>query len=415
MDFVWSSAVKDLRRRLRDPVGLILWLGIPFVVLSLLLLAFGGSGNVKPRAHLLVVDQDDSFLSGLLVGAFGQGEMSELFDVETVELEEGRETLGRGDASALLVIPEGFGHAVLNRLPTTLELSTNPAQRILPGLVEETLEIVVEGVFYAHRLLGDELDTVASLLEGETELSTAVLFEMSGSVQELVSHVSGYLLPEPVLSLESTVEADEHAGAGHNFGALFFQGMFFMAIVFMAQGLSDDVWKERAQGTLRRLVTTPQAVAKVLAGKLLAAMLIYIALAVLVLPIGAWLYDFSFAWLPVAAIWVAFSGLLLLVLFTLLQLFAPSQRAGSILSSLVLFPLIMIGGNFFPLELMPAWLAAIGRRTPNGWALEQLKAILAGAARPEALAAAFAGLAVTGALAFLLGSWRIRRGFASAP
>ena len=410
MAFLWSCVVKDLQRRLRDPFGLLLWLGIPFVILAILLLAFGGSGKVKPQARLLVADLDDSFLSGALAAAFGQGPLAELVLVEAVDLEEGRERIGDGDGSALLVIPAGFGDAVLSGGASTLELTTNPAQRILPGIIEETLEVVVEGVFYARRLLGDELETVSALLDADTGPSNATLVQLTVEINEVVTRISKYLAPEPVISLDSRVEEEEQPDL--NFGALFFQGMFFMAIVFMGQGVSDDVCAERSQGTLRRLVTTPQAISTFLGGKMLAIGVVFAAAATLVLPIGAWLYDFAWPRIPVAILWVTFSGLLLTTLFTMIQLFAASQRAGSILSTVILFPIIMIGGSFFPFEMMPPGLAAIGQRTPNGWALQHLKAILAGTATLQSMAVAFVALSAMGAAAFLISSWRIRRGFA---
>jgi hypothetical protein len=36
----------------------------------------------------------------------------------------------------------------------------------------------------------------------------------------------------------------------------------------------------------------------------------------------------------------------------------------------------MVGGSFFPLEVMPEALARVGRWTPNGWALGHFKGIL---------------------------------------
>ena len=82
------------------------------------------------------------------------------------------------------------------------------------------------------------------------------------------------------------------------------------------------------------------------------------------------------------------------------------------MTSFITFPLLMIGGSFFPFEIMPDWLASVGRWTPNGWALEQLKAILAGGVDMGGLSAAFIGLAVLGAVAFVLSSRSLRRGFA---
>jgi ABC-type multidrug transport system permease subunit len=99
------------------------------------------------------------------------------------------------------------------------------------------------------------------------------------------------------------------------------------------------------------------------------------------------------------------------VLFMLLQLLATSQKAGGLLSTLVLFPLMMIGGSFFPFEAMPGWLAAVGRRLPNGWALEQFRQILGGGATAAGLLPAAAGLLAALLAGIWLAGWRLRGGF----
>jgi ABC-type multidrug transport system permease subunit len=78
----------------------------------------------------------------------------------------------------------------------------------------------------------------------------------------------------------------------------------------------------------------------------------------------------------------------------------------------VLFPLMMIGGNFFPLEAMPDWMARIGRFTPNGWSMQQLKSILLETVRPADLLVTFLALVVMWAILFFLNVRRIRTGFA---
>jgi ABC-type multidrug transport system permease subunit len=72
----------------------------------------------------------------------------------------------------------------------------------------------------------------------------------------------------------------------------------------------------------------------------------------------------------------------------------------------------MLGGSFFPFEAMPAGMAALGRKTPNGWALEELKAILGDTIEPARLALAFAGLLAVCAVLFLLATRRIAGAFA---
>jgi len=409
MDFIWSTAIKDLKRRRNDPWAMVLWAGIPFVVLGLLLLAFGG-GQAKPQAHLLVVDLDGGIVSGFLTSAFSQGPMAEMVILEKVAEAEGRERIREGDGSALLVIPDGFGEAVLRSEPITLELLTNPAQFILPGIIEEMLSMLTDLVFYLQQLMGEELKTISE--QPTDDMSVFVsgalgIFETAGN--KTLGRIGDALNP-PLLTVETTmVETD--SGPELDIGPLFFQGMFFLALFFMAQGLSDDIWIEQEQGTLRRALTTPHAISKVLVGKMLAGAILFGGVSFLVLSAGIGLYDFGFDKLAPAVLWSALTGVLLLSMLTLLQMCAGSHRTGSILTNLVMFPLIMVGGNFFPFELMPDWLAVIGRMTPNGWALEQLKQILAGTATPAGLSTAFAGMAVVSLVAVALSVRRLRGGF----
>jgi ABC-type multidrug transport system permease subunit len=102
-------------------------------------------------------------------------------------------------------------------------------------------------------------------------------------------------------------------------------------------------------------------------------------------------------------------GSALVVFFTLLQLLGTSRRAASLLATMVTFPLLMIGGSFFPFETMPGWMVAIGRLTPNGQAIAQLNPILFREPDPRSLAAAAAAIALPAAVAFALAARRLER------
>jgi ABC-type multidrug transport system permease subunit len=90
---------------------------------------------------------------------------------------------------------------------------------------------------------------------------------------------------------------------------------------------------------------------------------------------------------------------------TILQSAASSERVANLLGNFVMLPLTMLGGSFFPLEIMPKGLATIGRLTPNGWSIQHLQAILSGSLQPAALAVVAGFLAV----AWLVALWTIRR------
>jgi len=401
MRFIWLSALKDLRRRRRDPLALALWVGIPLIIVSILSLVFGRGGGT-PRGRLLIADEDKSLLSSVLTGAFSQGKLGEMLTVEKVDRETGRARLYKGDGSALLLIPKGFGNAVLVNKPVALHLLTNPAQRILPGIIEESLSILTEAAFYLEALLGDRL---RPLTQGSPQESSIIEFTVA--VNRLAQRLEKHLNP-PLIKLQTTV-IESGAQTGFNFTEAFFPGSIFMALLFMAQGLSEDLWKERAQGTLRRAAATPSRTEAFLAGKLLGGAALMGVVTLAGLSCARWIFGLRAANVGLAAFWASFFGTVFFLMMMLVQMHASSARAGNVLTNLVLFPLVMLGGSFFPFEVMPASLATIGRWTPNGWALVQFRAILADAVDPTRLAASLAGLAGMGALMCFAGALRLRR------
>ena len=140
-------------------MGLVVWLFIPVALGGMMRLIFGG-GSPDITAHVFVVDQDRTFVVELLLHAAGRA--GSILKLEDVTLEDGTRRIGEGEATALLIIPKGFQDAVLNETPSELELVTNPAQRILPGIVEEALKMFALGAFYVQRLFGEPLRQIAA-------------------------------------------------------------------------------------------------------------------------------------------------------------------------------------------------------------------------------------------------------------
>jgi ABC-type multidrug transport system permease subunit len=95
-----------------------------------------------------------------------------------------------------------------------------------------------------------------------------------------------------------------------------------------------------------------------------------------------------------------------------LQLLFRSQRAANIVVMTLIFPLMMLGGSFFPTEIMPGWMAKLSLRTPNGWAMAHLKSILLGNETSGELIAGLLILLLAIFLFTVLGAWRLRARFA---
>jgi len=415
MRFVLLTAGKDLRRHLADPLALGIWVGVPIFIGLLMSQLAGGSGGSGPTARIWLVDRDQSALSQFLAGAAG-GMGDGLLDLQEVTLEEGRARIDDGDGTAMLVLPEGFADAVLAGSPAELTLVKNPAQSILPAVVEDGLEMFVELAFYARRLLGEPLEQILQgPPEGQDTYDSATVAGLATEINDRIARAGEVLFP-PLLQLEvvEEEEAEGGGGGGFDFAALLLPGLVLMSILFIAQGTSDDLWIEKRQGTLQRVVSSPRPASAYLGGKLLAATAVMATVALVALLVGVGILGLAPARVPLAVLWAAYSGATLACLFQALQLVGSSQRAASLVSNLVLFPLMMIGGSFFPFAAMPGWMAAVGRWTPNGLAVARLQELLEGGAAPAPLTLSALGMAVPAVLLFVLVARRIEHGFAAS-
>ncbi|CAN5307422.1 hypothetical protein BH10PLA2_BH10PLA2_29770 [soil metagenome] len=411
MPFFLSAADKDLRRLGRDWLALALWVGIPLIIGGLLSLVMGGIDKAPPIARVLVVDLDGDRVGWLLARMFGSQGSGQPFHVEEVSEEEGRARINRGDGSALLIIPKGFLADVLNDRPTTLQVTTNPAQNILPRMAVESLEIVADGAFYAQRIAGAQIRELAKgPPPGRRVFPEVEIARLSIAINQVVDRLSKYLSP-PVIQVE-TLGPDPTTAPRVSTTELFLPGILFMALVFMAEGMSADLWRERDQGTLRRAISAPCSLRAVLGGKLLACACLLLGCSLLILIIGMTYLGLAFFRLPLLLAWSVATGLIFLMLFYLVQIHVSSQRAGSLVGNAIAMPLLFVGGNFFPFEFMPAWMAKLGKWTPNGWALAQFKDMLHGKSDSGSIALAFAGVVGFGLVLFLLTERRLRKKFA---
>lgn len=408
--FLFASAMKDLSRWWRDAPSILLWLGIPFLIGGLITIMMDGGDGNAPTGVLLVADQDDSLLSGLIVGAYSQDQLGDLISVRAVDVDEGDALMNAGEASAFLTLPEGFQDAFLNETPVTLTLKTNPSQTILPGIIEDVTEVLLDAGFYAQQLLGDEF---ARIQDSQSENVPDELFvaEVAVDIRNRIDSVAPKLFP-PIIDLE--IVEPPPAEPRPDIALLFLPGIVLMAILFSANSLANDYWLERDNGTLRRLVSAPGALLPFVAGKAMAVLMMVTFVAAITLLAGFLYHGISWWRFVPSLIWVAVGGVGLFAWFSALQMMFPNSKAANVLSLIVVFPLLMAGGSFFPLAALPDWIAAMGRLSPNGFVADRLTVEFT-AAHAWAISARDWLVAFLIALSGLgVSSWRLKAGFARA-
>src|SRR5579875_2308563 len=152
-----------------------------------------------------------------------------------------------------------------------------------------------------------------------------------------------------------------------------------LALAVMAAGLPNlgiATAYERGDGVLKRLGVTPLPRGGLIAAKLLAVGLVELAQVLLLTGIAA----LAYGWRPTGAIALALAALLLgtAAFAGLRLLLAGTLRPEATLACAngLFLLLLLFGGLFVPLDVLPAWMVALGRLLPAAALAEALRAAL---------------------------------------
>ncbi len=166
---------------------------------------------------------------------------------------------------------------------------------------------------------------------------------------------------------------------GMGYKEYFFPGTIFLVVLFASIFSTISVIEDRNQGFLQGVLAAPIGRASIVCGKILGGAAI------------AWLQGILFLVLaPFAGIHMTLpgafgvAGVLALVAVALAGIgFAFAWRVDSVqgfhaVMNLLLFPMWLLSGAFFPLSGAPSWLAALMRINPLTYGLAAMRALLYG-------------------------------------
>jgi ABC-2 type transport system permease protein len=381
-------AGKDLRQRLRDRSALVIAFIAPFVLAAIIGLAFGGDAAF--RATYAVADADRGpVAAGFTDGVLASPGLRDLVTVREVDPGEARALVDRGEVDAAFLLPTGLTASVQQGRPATVtvvEAGDNP----IAGQVARSLAEA-----YAAEL-------TATGLAVTTALDAAGQAPTTAEARRLGERAAAGQLPVRLAEGQvggRTIEAANYFGPSM---AIFF---LFFTVSFGAR----SVLTERRQGTMRRLLATAAPPGGVLAGKALAAFVLGTS-SVLVMWLATTVV-FGADWGdPVAVVALTVSSVLSAIGITALVVtLAKTDEQADGYSSLVVFTLALLGGNFVYLAQLPEALQRVSLLTPNGWALRGFVDLVADGGGLATVAAPIAVTLAVGLVTGALALYRARR------
>jgi len=384
---VLAVAIRDLRRALRAPVGIILMLLIPLILTGIIGLTFGSSDDNQRafRLHIMVWDRDEGVVSRLLTGALVQEQASQYLDVTFVG-DEGYGRLQKGDASALLIIPPGFSTAVLRGDTTSLELIKNPAEQFMPVVADNGVRLLGSAINACMDILSDEMKQLHDFANADTLLMAE---KRLGSISEEIStrmyRIGEWLSPFPIKIRALEPESESEDTGGLSVFGYVLPGISVMMLLMISQKMLREITEEYDNGILSAVLATPISITEYALGKCIGLIIIILAGFAILLTVGSFLFGIKWG-NPASVLIIATSfSITSTGIMMLLTGISRSSRQAESMGITIILLVSLLGGSMVPFRPTSGILAVISRLTPNRWAIDGFISTMLGAGPYEIL------------------------------
>lgn len=367
---VFALVRLDVAQVFKDRSQLFGMIALPLLLTLFFGLMLGGSG--ESRVSVALADADGSEAS-VLAARLVREEPS--FRVVEATPARARILVGRGDVAAAVILPSGFGNAVRLGQQAEIELVKDPRDTAAIAVGQ-----VIEGV--AGRIAADAriADIALRTLEDLAAPPGAPPHGPTPSFDDLYKNADAAWEPRPPVTVDSrevrasAVRGDRTVPMGFSQFSLGFTVMFVLFIAFNGAG---GILEERENGTLARLLTTPTSKTVLLAGKLLGVYTTCLAQALIMISVGAFVFRVPWGNDPLGvAVIVGVYALAATGLGLLLSSIVRTRSQISSLGSVLAVVLAMLGGCYWPIDIVSPTMRSIAWFTPTGWAMRGLTDIV---------------------------------------
>lgn len=405
---------KELQVTFRDRGLLAILFVLPLVFSTLFSLSQQGAldlatGATAITVRVFVVNDDTGPYGRQVADTLAQMTM---LDVEVLDsAEEADRRVGEGERAAAIMIPAGFSAAIDAYEPGQVDVVVDPAQGSIADVVVGLANYAASPVSTEGELLQGTrtfLGQLGLLEDAPPEVIRAVEAQTVGAI---MAQLQAMQSDPPIAVVAEGVGVDPEP---INLLDTFMPAFAVMFAFFLVGHIGQTFHRERDEGTYRRLLASPLSRSSIIAGPMVAYVIIVVLQVVFLFGIGAGLFklDIGDSLLGLLVVSLAL-GLTVATLGLLMGVVTRTGRQADTLGTLIAFVLPFISGIFPMNSVEPAYLsggtvATIGMFIPHMHAAEGYRLVMTGEGSIETVLVQVAALLVFAAVFFVLAARRLR-------
>ena len=360
-------ALLKIQLTFKDKTALLWMFAAPLIFVTLLVLGYSGRGNVEgvSKYPVSIVNYDKDIYANELVDLLKKDKAftitEENYDIAKKHIEDGKAALG-------LVIPEGFTKAFSkseNKSIEVLKLQENENTIALTALIENYL--------YQLRISVNTGELASSTLVSLGKVQDINKAEVKDNVE---ANVLKNLSAPKIKYSSSKVTIDKKTGIDElSYTAI---GIFVMFMMFFITRAAGSIHEEKEIGTWKRVISTPTKDYSILGGYILGTLVLgWIQVGVIILA-SKYIFHVNWGNSPLGIVILFTSFLLALIgLGSALSSFVKSKAQLGALAPIITMPTCIIGGCYFPREIMSDTMLKISNFVPQTWVIKGVTDLVA--------------------------------------
>ncbi|WP_066073449.1 ABC transporter permease [Neobacillus soli] len=365
---IWTILLLHLKEFFKSPGVLVLM----FVMPALFSWIFGGmtmnSDQNKPVVNVVLSD------SPVSKEMFNLLKQDHHFDWKQQSRNQAEKNVSAQDAVAAVVLPDDIGQRITETKPL--------------------FDIIVQRKNEDYLALSTHLEGTAGLVLRSYQATSKLEADALPKVLDAITNNKGIMVEKQIIQKDSNNSVETN---------LMFVGFAIMFMMFGLSGAASTILEERIGGTWGRLMVSPASKLQVSLGYLLAYFFMgWIQFAVLMVTMnllfettwGSLVYFIPFASLVILSV-VGF-GLMIAGL-------VKTKQQASAVSAVLIVSTCMLGGVYWPIEVVPDLMQKIALAVPQSWAMAGFKEIISGSLHSATLMRDTLALFGFSALFFFIG------------